>query len=168
MVVPAEMPYNNNESKALAETFNKTAAILKPLGMSCGFHNHTAEFRKDGDKTYWDLFAERTTQDVVLQQDCGWTTAAGFSPVEYVKKYPGRSRTVHFKPTVLSVERENADRKAILGQDSVDWGAVYAACASVGGTEWIIVEQETYPDARSPMECTQESFAGLKKILTGK
>ena len=48
-----------------------------------------AEFKKDGDKTFWDLFAERTTKDVILQQDCGWTFAAGFDPVEYVKKYPG-------------------------------------------------------------------------------
>ena len=130
--------------------------------MACGYHNHTREFKKDGDKTYWDLFAERTTKDVILQQDCGWTFAAGFDPVEYVKKYPGRTRTAHFKPTV---RKEDTGKKAILGQDAVDWRAVYAACASVGGTEWIVVEQETYPDGKSPMECTRESLAGLKKLL---
>ena len=34
-------------------------------------------------------------------------------------------------------------------------------------TEWIIVEQETYPDGKSPMECTQMSLAGLKTVLAG-
>jgi sugar phosphate isomerase/epimerase len=165
LIVPGDSAFTDPEkSKALAETFNKTAEILKPLNMACGFHNHTAEFRKDGDKTYWDLFAERTSKDVVLQQDCGWTAAAGQDPVAYVKKYPGRTRTVHFKPTVINADKET--KKAILGQDSMDWAAIFDACASVGGTEWIVIEQETYPDGKTAMECTEASFAGLKTILT--
>jgi sugar phosphate isomerase/epimerase len=163
LIVPGDPAFTDPEkSKALADTFTKTAEILKPLDMACGFHNHTAEFKKDGDKTYWDLFAERTSKDVILQQDCGWTAAAGMDPVAYVKKYPGRTRSAHFKPTVLPQDKE---KKAILGQDSVDWAAIYKACASVGGTEWIVVEQETYPDNRPAMECTEASFAGLKKLL---
>jgi len=163
LIVPGNPAFTDPEkSKALADTFNKLAETLKPLRMACGYHNHTGEFKKDGDQTYWDLFAGRTSRDVILQQDCGWTFAAGFDPVEYIKKYPGRTRTTHFKPTV---RKEDTDRKAILGQDSVDWRAVYAACASVGGTEWIVVEQETYPDGKPAMDCTRESFAGLKALL---
>jgi sugar phosphate isomerase/epimerase len=163
LIVPGNAAFTDPEkSKALAETFNRLAETLKPLGMACGYHNHTREFQKDGDKTYWDLFAERTGRDVILQQDCGWTLAAGFDPVAYVRKYPGRTRTTHFKPTVL---KGDATRKAIIGQDSVDWRAVYAACVSVGGTEWIVVEQETYPDGKTPMECTRESLAGLKALI---
>jgi sugar phosphate isomerase/epimerase len=166
LIVPGDPAFTDPEkSKTLADVFNKTAALLKPLGMACGFHNHTAEFTKDGDKTYWDLFAERTSGDVILQQDCGWTAAAGYNPVEYVKKYPGRTRSVHFKPTVINIEKETKEKKAILGQDSVDWAAIFEACSSVGGTDWIIVEQETYPDGRSAMECTAQSLAGLKKLI---
>lgn len=162
-VVPGDPAFTDPEkSKALADTFNAAAATLKPLGMACGFHNHTGEFKKDGDKTYWDLFAERTSQDVVLQQDCGWTFSAGFDPAAYVRKYPGRTKTTHFKPAVRQGE---TGKKAILGQDSVDWKGVYDACASVGGTEWVIVEQEVYPDNKPPMDCTRESLAGLRTIL---
>ena len=163
LIVPGNPAFTDPEkSKALADTFNRLAATLKPLGMACGYHNHTKEFGKDGEKTYWDLFAERTTQDVILQQDCGWTAAAGFDPAAYVKKYPGRARTVHIKPYV---PKDETVKKAILGQDAVDWAAVYAACASVGGTEWIVLEQESYPDGKTPMACTQESLAGLKVIV---
>jgi sugar phosphate isomerase/epimerase len=163
LIVPSNPAFTDPEkSKALADTFNKIAETLKPLGMACGYHNHTPEFKKDGEKTYWDLFAERTSHDVILQQDCGWTLAAGYDPAAYVRKYPGRTRTVHFKPTVV---KDEPGKKAILGQDSVDWPAVYAACASVGGTEWIVLEQETYPDGRSPMECTRASLQGLKAIV---
>jgi sugar phosphate isomerase/epimerase len=163
LIVPSSPVFTDPEkSKALAETFNKLAEILKPLGMACGYHNHTAEFKKEVDKTYLDLFAERTSKEVILQQDCGWTATAGFDPVAYIKKYPGRTKTVHFKPAVVGGD---AAKKPIIGQDSVDWAAVYAACSTVGGTQWIVVEQEIYPDGRPAMECTRESLAGLKKIL---
>jgi sugar phosphate isomerase/epimerase len=162
LVVPGDPAFTDPEkSKALADEFNQLAQTLTPLGMACGFHNHTGEFKKDGDSTYWDLFAERTTRDVILQQDCGWTLAAGFDPVAYVRKYPGRTRSAHFKPTV---RQGDTGKRAILGQDSVDWKSVYEACQSVGGTEWIVVEQETYPDNRPPMDCTRDSLAGLKAI----
>jgi sugar phosphate isomerase/epimerase len=163
LVVPGNPAFTHPEkSKGLAEAFNRLAERLKPLGMACGYHNHTGEFKKDGDSTYWDLFAARTSKDVILQQDCGWTFAAGQDPVAYVKKYPGRTRTTHFKPTVKEGE---AGKAAILGQDSVDWRAVYAACAAVGGTEWIVVEQETYPDGKPAMDCTRASLAGLNALL---
>ena len=163
LIVPGDGDFTNPEkSKTLAETFNQIAATLKPLGMACGYHNHTGEFKKDGDKTFWDLFAERTTKDVILQQDCGWTAAAGLDPVVLMKRYPGRMRSTHFKPTVIGGDKT---KKAILGQDSVDWAAVLAGCLEFGGTEWITIEQETYPDGKSPMECTEMSLQGLKKII---
>lgn len=162
LIVPGDGDFTNPEkSKALAETFNKTAEALKPLGMYCGYHNHTHEFTKVDDTTYWHLFADRTVKDVVLQQDCGWSAAAGYDPVQLIKKYPGRTKITHFKPTVVN---NDANKKPILGQDSVDWPAVLAACRQFGGTEWVTVEQEAYPDGKSPMECTQLSLEGLKKI----
>lgn len=162
LIVPGDRDFTDPEkSKALAETFNTAAATLKPLGMYCGYHNHKNEFNKDGDKTFWDLFAERTNKDVVLQQDCGWSAAAGLNPAELVRRHPGRTKITHFKPTVV---RDEPGKKAILGQDSVNWVSVLKACREVGGTEWVTVEQEVYPDGKSPMECTALSLAGLKKI----
>lgn len=162
LMVPGDGDFTHPEkSKALAETFNQVAAALKPMGMFTGYHNHTGEFKKDGDKTYWDLFAERTSKDVVLQQDCGWSSAAGLDPAELVRRYPGRTKITHFKPMVVNNE---SGKKAILGQDSVNWPSVLKACREVGGTEWVTLEQEVYPDGKTPMECTALSLAGLKKI----
>jgi sugar phosphate isomerase/epimerase len=163
LIVPGDRDFTDPEkSKALAETFNQATLVLKPLNMACGYHNHTGEFKKDGDKTYWDLFAERTSKDVILQQDCGWTAAAGLDPVAMMKRYQGRMKSTHFKPTVVGNDKS---KKGILGQDSVDWAAVIVGCREFGGTEWITLAQEAYPDGKSPMECTALSFAALKKLL---
>jgi sugar phosphate isomerase/epimerase len=163
LIVPGDGDFTHPEkSKSLAELFNKTAEELKPQGMYCGYHNHTGEFKKENGETYWDLFAQRTSKDVVLQQDCGWSAAAGYDPVELIKRYPGRTKVTHFKPAVIG---DDKSKKPILGQDSVDWAAVLAACREFGGTEWVTLEQELYPDGKSPMQCTEESFAALKKLV---
>jgi sugar phosphate isomerase/epimerase len=163
LIVPGDDAFTDPDgSRALAETFNRLAETLKPLGMACGFHNHTKELEKTGNTTWWDLFAERTSRDVILQQDCGWTFAAGFDPAAYVRKYPGRTRTAHFKPTV---REGDAAKLPIIGKDSVDWRAIYAACAEVGGTEWIVVEQEKYLEGVTPVACTRDSVKGLAKLL---
>ena len=66
-----------------------------------------------------------------------------------MKRWPGRFRVQHFKPTVINNE---AGKKAIIGEDSVAWPTVLQAARTVGGTEWVILEQEAYPDGKSPME----------------
>lgn len=165
LVVPSDPAFTDPErSKALADQFNQIADALRPLGMACGYHNHKNEFLKppDSDKTYWDLFAERTSKDVILQLDCGWAMAAGYDPAAYIAKYPGRTKTTHFKPTV---KEGDTSKKAILGQDSVDWPPTISACVSKGGTEWFVIEQEVYPDGRTPIDCTRDSLAGLRALL---
>ncbi len=162
LIVPGDGRFSKPDgSKELAEIFNTAAEKLKKVGMATGYHNHTHEFHKDGDKTYWELFAERTSEDVVLQQDVGWTTVAGYDPAEMIRKYPGRSQVIHCKPSTVKGD----EGRAILGEDSVKWVPVFEACRDVGGTEWLTIEQESYPGGKSPMECTEMSLAGMKKIL---
>ena len=164
LVVPGDGRFTNPDKwKELADIFNQTAAILKPLGMACGYHCHTGEFKKLGDKTFWELFAENTSADVILQQDCGWSYVAGQDPAALIRKYPGRSRTLHIKPSV--VKKDQGAKKAILGQDSVPWPSVLLAAREVGNTDWLTVEQETYPDGRPAMDCLKDSFNGLQAML---
>ena len=164
LIVPGDGRFTHPDKwKELVDIFNQTAAALKPLGMFCGYHCHTGEFKKLGDKTFWELFAENTSEDVVLQQDCGWSYVAGQDPAALIRKYPGRSRTLHIKPSV--VKKDQGAKKAILGQDSVPWPSVLLAAREVGNTDWLTVEQETYPDGRPAMDCLKDSLVGLQTML---
>ena len=164
LIVPGDGRFTGKDrSRQFAEDFNKAAEALKKVGLFCGYHNHTREFGKaEGEKRWWDLFAERTTRDVVLQLDVGWSEAAGVDSAAYIRKYPGRYKTTHFKP---HVHRKDKGKIPIIGQDSVPWKEIITACCEVGGTEWFSIEQERYLKGKSPMECTQMSLEGLKKIL---
>ena len=156
-----------DHSKALADLLNQASEQLTPAGLACGYHNHEAEMKlADGEHTWWDLLAQRTVPAVVLQQDCGWTAMAGGDPAAVIRRYPGRSRILHFKPTVVRSEAARADRSPILGHDSVDWKAVVAACREVGGTEWTTIEQERCPPGVTPMDAARSSLDGLRRILS--
>ena len=160
LIVPGDKDFTNPEkNKALADFFNEAAAKLKPNNMACGYHNHKGEFAKAGDSNYWEQFAKNTSKDVVLQVDCGWAAAAGQDCADLMKRYPGRMQVVHIKPSVFG---NSAGKKAIFGQDSVAWGPVLTACRDFGGTDWLTLEQEAYPDGKTPMECTALSLAALK------
>jgi len=166
LITPGDGAFCHPErSKKLADDFNKAAEVLKKVDMYCGYHNHSREMKKaagETTKTWFDLFAERTTQDVVLQQDVGWTVAAGADPAAFIRRYPGRFRIQHFKPTLL---KAGEGKSVILGQDSVPWKEVIAASYEVGGAEWFTIEQERYLKGKSDMECSEMSLVGLKKIL---
>ena len=155
-----------DHSKALADLLNQATEQLAPAGLACGYHNHEAEMKlADNEHTWWDLLAQRTGPAVVLQQDCGWTAMAGGDPAAFIRRYPGRSRILHFKPTVVRADAARADRSPILGRDSVDWKAVVAACREVGGTEWATIEQEHMPAGVTPLDAARSSLDGLHLLL---
>jgi sugar phosphate isomerase/epimerase len=163
LIVPMDRDFTNPEkSKALAGLFNQVAAELKPHGMATGYHNHKVEFDAVGDTNHWELFATRTTKDVILQIDFGWSAVAGQDGPGLVRRHPGRMQVVHFKPTVLAADK--GGKKAIIGQDSVEWPPILAACREMGATEWVTIEQEAYPDGKTSLECSALSLAGLKAI----
>jgi sugar phosphate isomerase/epimerase len=164
LIVPGDGRYTKSDqtNKEYAEFMTKTAEALKPEGLFTGHHNHTQEFavEKESGKSYFDLFAERTSKDVVIQQDMGHTMAANVDPTAIVKKYSGRVKTTHIK----NRPAKSTGKKPFVGEDNFDWKAYCSACYE-HGTEWFTLEQEEYPDGKSSMECTKISLDGLKAVL---
>lgn len=157
--------------KLLAQDLSALSKQLKPFGMRIGFHNHSVEMNTFEGQTYWDAIAKNTPHEVILQQDVGWTSYAGKDPVLFVKRYPGRTLTTHYK-SKLPVKSAQTDGgkfyTTIIGQDNIDWDALYQANVQVGGTEWIVVEQEEYPNGLSPMQSVEQSLRGLKAVIAAR
>lgn len=148
-------------SAELAKELSTLSIKLGGQGMKLGYHNHEQEMLGDKDQTNWDLLAKNTPKDFILQQDVGWTTYAGKDPVDYVKKYPGRTVTTHYKAKFF----KGATGTPIIGQDRTDWSGLTKAVRSVGGTEWIIIEQEEYPNGMGQLETVAASLRGLQGVL---
>lgn len=148
-------------SAELAKELSALTAKLAAKGMTLGYHNHEQEMLGAQGQTNWDLLANNTPKEFVLQQDVGWTTYAGKDPVDYVKKYPGRTVTTHYKAKFA----KGTSGTSIIGQDRTDWAGLTKAVRSVGGTQWIIIEQEEYPNGMGQLETVAASMRGLQGVL---
>jgi sugar phosphate isomerase/epimerase len=140
----------------IAGLFNSLSAKAKPHGMRIGYHNHTFEYQPLDGKTPWDLFAENTDKDVILQFDSGNAGEGGAETVPYLKKYPGRTVTIHIK------EFSKTNKKAILGEGDVPWQEVFHICETTGGTEWYIIEEEK--DVYPPLPCVEMCLKNYQKM----
>lgn len=148
-------------SEEMAKDLTALSAKLAPLGMKTGYHNHEPEMLGKVGDTNWDVLAKNTPASAILQQDVGWTTYAGKDPVAYVKKYPGRTVTTHFKAKFV----KGTTGTPIIGQDKTQWAELTRAVRSVGGTEWIIIEQEEYPNGMGQLESVAASLKGLQGVI---
>jgi sugar phosphate isomerase/epimerase len=159
LIVPGlPEPYRNSRAawRKTADLFNEIAVKLKPEGMFTGYHNHHIEFTPMDGELPWDTFFGNTVPEVVMQIDLGNALHGGADPVAFLKRYPGRARTVHLK------EYSATNDEALVGEGDVDWDAVFALCEADGVTEWYIVEQESY--AYPPLECVDRCLQALKAM----
>lgn len=92
-------PFNTTEeARETAEDLNKFGKLAKQYGITIGYHNHTGEFYQDQGKYLMDTLMEHTDPETVaFEIDCGWASAAGIDPVEYIKAHAGRIAAIHIK-----------------------------------------------------------------------
>ncbi len=154
--MPHKMLADKESCIKTARQFAEWAAQVKDEKMLVGYHAHGGDFRKIGDSTAWDIFFSHAGPDVVMQLDVGNCLGGGGDPYAVLKKFPGQTRTIHLK--------EHGGKKgACVGDGEVKWDVVFQLCETIGGTQWYIVEQESYAE-RTPLEAVKRCFENLKKM----
>lgn len=89
---------NKTEAMELAKELNRLGQIAKPYGIKIGYHNHTDEFFVDEGKYLYDWLIEASDPEVTaFQLDCGWCSAAGVDPVDFINSHAGRIASIHIK-----------------------------------------------------------------------
>ncbi len=159
LIVPGLPEERRNSHEAwlqTAELFNELAEKVKPHNMQVGYHNHHVEFSPMAGEMPWDTFFGNTSEEVIMQLDTGNAMHGGADPVPFLERYPGRAVTVHLK------EYSSTNDKAVIGEGEVPWEEVFRLCETVGGTQWYIVEQETY--AYPPLECAARCMDALEEM----
>jgi sugar phosphate isomerase/epimerase len=155
--LPREIYSSRELLMKTAETINAIAAQLKPHGLRVGYHNHTADFNKLGDEYWWNLFADQTRKNVILQFDTGNASEmAGVNVLELLKRNKGRTISMHVKPH----SKKNPD--AFLGDDELNWPQIMKTCETVGGIEWYIIEYER--EAFPPLEALQANLDRFRRM----
>ena len=157
LIAPSLSAESADDWMALAETFNEIAEKAATLGMQVGYHAHAGDFRTLGNSTPWEIFFDNTRKDVIMQLDTGNCLAGNGDPVAILKKYPGRSITVHLK-------EHGGPKGAVIGHGDMPWKETFEVCETTAGTLWYIVEHET---GEVPIDDIRGCIEGLRKMGRG-
>jgi sugar phosphate isomerase/epimerase len=148
-----------DDYKKRCEEFNKAGEICKKNGIRFGYHNHAFEFENmNGQIPYDVMLAELDPKYVGMEMDIFWVVNAGFDPLQYFAKYPGRFEQWHVK----DMDKGDKNRNADVGTGSIDFKALFAK-AKLSGMTNFYVEQETYPG--TPIDSIEKSATYVKTII---
>ena len=92
---------------------NKFGKQVSDAGMTFGYHNHSAEFKKyDGQTAFDYLFGNTDAKHVKIELDVGWVQVAQQDPVAILNKYQDRVIALHVKDVGKRERPEKTRRPA--------------------------------------------------------
>ncbi len=162
-VVEAAQALTLNDWKQSAELVNSCARRAAAHGLKFAYHNGNMEFVVRGGRIGFECLVDQFDRDLVkLEIDCGWIAAAGYDPLDYLKRLKGRVALAHIKDMQKTAPNTRMDLvPAELGNGLVDFRKLLSAL-SLAGVELAYVEQEA-PYSLPPLEHAQHNFDFLRR-----
>ena len=111
-----------------------------------------------GQLIYDIMLKELDPKVVAMELDLYWVTFAGYNPLEFFKKHPGRFELWHVK----DMDKTNRNRNSNVGEGTIDFKAIFAA-ARQAGMKHFFLEQEYFES--TSMESIKKGFTYLKSII---
>lgn len=86
------------EAQVICDYRNAIGEKCRRAGLRYGYHTHSHEFQKVEGQVWMDYLMQHTkAENMFWQMDTYWCVMAQRSPVEFLKKYPGRFTMLHLK-----------------------------------------------------------------------
>ena len=150
------------------ELMGKAADVATAWNIPISVHNHCHEFKKVYNGVYaWDLIFKDSSPRLQQQLDTSQVVNPGLDVVERLKKYPGRSFSIHMK--------ENVPMKDGLPNDNgyfgvpppdggklVDFKGTVDYLADEPGFSWYVVECERKP---ASLDAARFNYGFLKQLV---
>lgn len=136
-----------DEIKTICDYFSNIGIVTAANGINFGYHNHDFEFKRKYDDVplYDHLLNGVSKNHVLFQLDVYWCQVGGYSPVDYMKKYPSQITILHIK-----------DEKEIGASGQMDFKPIFEQAQATNITDWY-VEVEQYTN-NNPQESVKQSF----------
>ena len=151
----AEQRGSIDHYKKLAASFNKIGEACKKAGLQFAYHNHDFEFfTTDGQIPYDVLLAETDPKLVQMEIDLYWIIKAGYDPLSYFAKYPGRFALCHVKD--MADEQKMVD----VGKGKIDFAKIFAQSSQAGLKHYIVEHDQP----ENPLESITASCQYLKGL----
>jgi sugar phosphate isomerase/epimerase len=162
LVVPS-VPANLHGSRAayveLADRFNRIGDSCRASGLRFAYHNHNFEFETYGQSApAYDVLLARTNPALVwFELDAYWVYKAGYDPVSYFERFPGRFSLLHVKDGTAPPARTMTD----VGKGVIDFRRLFAL-SRTAGLRYAFVEHDQPGDALASI---RDSYQHLARLL---
>jgi sugar phosphate isomerase/epimerase len=144
-------------------TWNQFGKVCKENGLQFTYHNHDFEFLTPDGFNAYDTIMENTDPDEVkFELDLYWITKAGYDPVEYFNKAPGRFPLWHVKDMIdQPYYSEDGEERyfAEVGNGVIDFARIFKA-RETAGLDYFFVEQDF--TQKTPFESIEISINYLQ------
>ncbi len=159
------VPWLPNEMHDTVDACLKSSEMLTGLveklgkfGLKTGFHAHGQDMVPiNGGECGYDIIAANTPKEFAMQYDTANGMGGGADPVEPILKWPGRGPSIHLK------EWSGEHGAKVIGEGLVPWQKVFEACETVAGTQWYVVEHESY-EGMTPIEAVEKCLQNLRAM----
>jgi sugar phosphate isomerase/epimerase len=156
------LPKEYRSAEGFAEFARVATDVGKKLaagGLRFGYHNHSFELEKFGDRTGLQILYEDSDPEYFKAEiDTYWVQHGGGDPVAWIEKLAGRIPLMHLKDMTV---RAGTPIMTEVGEGNLNWPRIIDACKKAG-VEWYIVEQDTCE--RSPFDSLAISLRNLKAM----
>lgn len=129
--------------RKLPDLLNKSGEITNLANVDFAYHNHDFEFERfDSTKTIYDFILDNTSPSLVkMELDLYWITKAGFDPLVYFKKYPGRFPLWHVKDM-----KDGTKDFSEIGNGIIDFKRIFDERKLAGLKYWFLEQDSSDKD----------------------
>jgi sugar phosphate isomerase/epimerase len=129
-----------DQLKEIADRLNACGEQCRRAGMKMAVHNHDRDFALLEGRPIFERLIELTDARLVaVELDLYWIIKAGFDPVDYFRRYPGRFELFHVKDMGPPPTRGFA----AVGAGTIDFRRIFAQSTLAGVKHYIVeLEQE--------------------------
>jgi sugar phosphate isomerase/epimerase len=142
--------------KRIADKLNQASERLRPLKMSCAFHNHAVEFVPiDGTRPI-DILARN--KDLQFHLNIGLCRQAKVDPIAFIERYPGRIQAL------LCTDSPNDanGHPPMVGKGTAPWKQIFAAAEHTGGVRFCLIQQEGSEDP--PLQAVRKDLQFFRQL----
>jgi sugar phosphate isomerase/epimerase len=154
------------DAKKAVTVFNSAGEVLAKEGLTLCYHAHGYEFGAHENGTLFDYLAQNMDPRFAnFQMDVFWIKQSGTDPVELLRKYPTRFKSMHLKDRLKGMPDSKNGRadvekaNVVLGMGDVDIAAVMKEGVKLGIRHYFIEDESSRSWEQVP-----QSIEFLKKI----
>lgn len=145
--------------KKLADDFNVIGEKCKNAGITFAYHNHDFEFQMIDGQIPYNLLIDNTEKDLVkMQLDLYWIVKAGFNPIDYFEKYPGRFELWHIK----DMDDTKAAKNIEVGRGIIDFETLLKY-KEKAGMKYFFIELDNC--ILPSFECIEVSYNYMNNLI---